>query len=281
MRWAGAAARLVERRIGSRAPWSPLARGLLLTMRTDYHPRRLSTAFTVKVVDADGTPRRVAEAAGRGTPLLILPGLYASLDEGLFASLAELAARRGRHVVLVEDRLAAGTLALTGGDVPSLARIGTELGAIARQLPAQPEALALSAGAAAAVAAVPGTFERIVTWSGALDLWAAAEQVARHPAVRWHYARVHRRAFETASLRVPPLATIPAHLAAGAPCGPTPDPLLVLHARDDPVVPASSVADLDLEDGQAASVLPAGGHLGFGTLAGLEVYLLPFEARGV
>ncbi len=276
--WAARAAERVAARIAPHVHhWSPLERGIVLTIRTDYRERALAGAFTVKVVDADGTPRRVAEAEGRGPPLMILPGLYASLGESLFASIAELAVRRGRHVLLVEDRLAAGTLALTRGEIPSLSRIGLEIAAIARRLPAQPEALALSGGAATALAAPPGTFARIVTWSGALDIWVTAEAIARHPTVRWHYAQVHRRAFHTAGLPVPPLATIPAHLAAGAPCGPTPDPLLVLHAEDDPVVPASVAAALPLEEGQRAQLLPAGAHLGFGTLAGLDVYLLPFD----
>jgi acetyl esterase/lipase len=94
---------------------------------------------------------------------------------------------------------------------------------------------------------------------------------------RWHYARVHKRSFRDARLPAPPLATIPAHLAADAPCGLPPDPLLVLHAEDDPVVPASVLASLALEDGQCARMLHAGAHLGFGTLAGTGIYLVPFD----
>lgn len=255
-------------------------RGILLTARTDYRERPLSPAFTVRVMDAVGTPRRVAVAEGTGRPLMILPGLYASLHEGLFADIAELAAGRGQPVLLVEDRLAAGTLALTGGEVPSMGRIGAEIAVIARGLGPRPDVLALSAGAAAALAAPPGTFERIAIWSGALDLWSTAETIARHPMPRWHYAQVHKRAFRSANLPAPPLATIPARLAANAPCGLPPDPLLVLHAEDDPVVPASVLKTLALEDGQCATVLHAGAHLGFGILAGTGIYLVPFDEDG-
>jgi hypothetical protein len=255
-------------------------RGILLTARTDYRERPLSPAFTVHVMDCAGTPRRVAVAEGEGRPLMILPGLYASLNEGLFADIAEVAARRGRRVLLVEDRLAAGTLALTGGDVPSMGRIGGEIAVIAQSLGERPDVLALSAGAAAALAAPPGTFERIAVWSGALDLWAAAETIARHPMPRWHYAQVHKRAFRGANLPAPPMAMIPARLAADAPCGLPPDPLLVVHAEDDPVVPASVLSNLALEDGQSATLLPAGAHLGFGILAGTDIYLVPFDEDG-
>jgi len=276
--WAVRAAGRVEARLAARPHWwSPMDRGLLLTTRTDFRARPLSAAFTVRALHADGTPRRVAAAEGAGRPLVILPGMYASLDEGLFADVAEIASRRGRAVVLVEDRLAAGTLALTAGEVPSLHRIGLELAAIAGQLAERPDVLALSAGAAAALAAPPGTFARIATFSGALDLWATAENLARHPMPRFHYSQVHKRAFHGAGLPPPPLATIPARLAAGAPCGAPPDPLLVVHAVDDPVVPESVVAGFALDDGQHALLLPAGAHLGFGTLAGDDVYLEPFE----
>lgn len=275
--WAGRAAQRVRRRLaGLPHWWSPMDRGLLLTARTDYRDRALSAAFTVRVVQADGVPRRVAMAEGAGRPLLILPGMYASLTEGLFATIAELAARRRHPVWLVEDRLASGTLTLTGGEIPSLARLGAEVAALAQALPERPDVLALSAGAATALAAPPGTFARISTWSGALDLWATAENLARHPMPRFHYSQVHRRAFHGAHLAPPPIATVPAHLAAGAPCGFPPDPLLVVHAEDDPVVPSAVVADAPLEDGQQALVLSAGAHLGFGTLAGDDVYLEPF-----
>jgi hypothetical protein len=276
--WAERAARRVERRLAARPHWwSPLDRGMLLTGRTDFRERPLSPAFTVRVMDAEGTPRRVAAAEGTGRPLMVLPGLYATLNEGLFALIAELAAQRGRTVLLVEDRLAAGTLALTRGEVPSLQRIGLELAAIARALAVRPDVLALSAGAAGALAAPPGTFARIATWSGALDIWATAENLARHPLPRFHYTQVHRRAFHGAGLGAPPIATIPARLAAGAPCGLPPDPLLVVHAEDDPVVPASVVAGLSLDDGQRSVVASAGAHLGFGTLVGPDVYLVPFD----
>ncbi len=275
--WAQRAAERVRRRLaGLPHWWSPMDRGLLLTARTDYRDRTLSSAFAVRVVVADGTRRRVAMAPGAGRPLLILPGMYAALTEGLFATIAELAAARGRRVWLVEDRLASGTLALSGGEIPSLARLGAEVAALARALPEHPDVLALSAGAATALAAPPGTFARIATWSGALDLWATAENLARHPMPRFHYSQVHRRAFRGAHLAPPPIATVPARLAAGAPCGFPPDPLLVVHAEDDPVVPSAVVSGAPLEDGQQALVLPAGAHLGFGTLAGDDIYLEPF-----
>ncbi|HVO34294.1 MAG TPA: hypothetical protein VMT21_01945 [Gemmatimonadales bacterium] len=277
--WAERAARRVEARIGGAQPWwAPHRRGLFLTARTNYGERPLSTAFRIEVMPAVGTPRRVAVAAGSGRPLMILPGLYASLHEALFAEIAELAARRGRAVALVEDRLAAGTLRLNGPEIPSFARIGAEIAAIARQIGPEPDALALSAGASAALAAPPGTFARMAVWSGAVDIWAAAENLAGHPLPRSHYAQVHRRAFREAGLPVPPMATVPARLAAGAPCGAPPGPLVVIHAADDPVVPAASVRAFPVEDEQCVTILPAGAHLGFGTLAGLDVYLAPFDS---
>jgi len=279
--WAVRAARRVEARFGARPRWwSPLQRGLLLTARTDYSERPFSAAFHVEVMHALGTPRRVAVAQGKGRALVILPGIYASLNQGLFLLLAELAAQRGRPVALVEDRLATGTLKLNGGEIPSFARIGAEIAALAKQLGPEPDALALSVGAPAALAAPPGTFARIVTWSGAVDFWAAAENLARHPLPRWYYARLHRRAFADAGLPVPPIATVPARLAAGAPCGVPPEPLLVVHAEDDPVVPAASVRAFAVEDQQRVTILPAGAHLGFGTLAGPDVYLVPFDEDG-
>jgi len=275
--WAERAARRVEARVGARQPsWALHRRGLFLTARTDYTERALSPDFRIEVMRALGTARRVAVARGSGRPLMIFPGLYASLHEGLFADIADLAARRGRTVVLVEDRLAAETLKLNGGEIPSFARIGAEIAALAKQLGSQPDALALSAGAPAALAAPPGTFARIAVWSGAVDIWATAENLARHPLPRRHYVRVHDRAYREAGLPAPPIATVPARLAAGAPCGVPPDPLVVIHAEDDPVVPAASVRAFAVEDGQCVTILPAGAHLGFGTLAGLDVYLEPF-----
>jgi len=76
---------------------------------------------------------------------------------------------------------------------------------------------------------------------------------------------------------VPPIATVPARLAAGAPCGVPSGPLVLIHAEDDPVVPAASVRAFPVQDEQCVTILPAGAHLGFGTLAGLDVYLEPFE----
>lgn len=177
----------------------------------------------------------------------------------------------------MEDRLSAETLKLNGGEIPSLARIGAELAALAEQIAPRPDVVALSAGASAAFAAPPGTFDRIATWSGAVDMWAVAENLAHVQIPRWHYAQVHHRSFHGAGLAVPPIESVPAQLAAGAPCGVPPGPLLVVHAEDDPVVPVASVRALPVEDGQCVTVLPVGAHLGFGTLAGDDVYLVPFE----
>jgi predicted alpha/beta-fold hydrolase len=55
---------------------------------------------------------------------------------------------------------------------------------------------------------------------------------------------------------------------------------VIIHAEDDPVVPAASVRAFPVEDEQCTAILPAGAHLGFGTLAGAEVYLEPFEGEG-
>ncbi len=272
--------RVAARLAGRRHWWAPHRRGLWLTARTDFRERPLAPAFRIEVMQALGTPRRVALAPGQGRPLMIFPGLYAALNEGLFADVAELAARGGRPVAIVEDRLAAATLQLNGAEIPSFARIGAEVAALAQRIGPRPDALAFSVGAPAALAAPPGTFEHIAIWSGAMDLWAAAENLAHHPLPRRHYSGAHRHAFRAAGLPVPPIATVPARLAAGAPCGVPPGPLVVLHAEDDPVVPAASVRGFPAEDEQCVAILPAGAHLGFGTLAGLDVYLAPFAEGG-
>ena len=251
-------------------PW-PWTRGMWATARPDYGSRPLPEQARIEVVEAAGASRRVARFAGVGRPLLIVPGLYATLDEGLFADLALLATRTGRPVVLLEDRLAGPTLALNGAEVPGLARQGAELAAVAAPLGEPPDVLALSAGVAIALFAPAEALHRLVGWSSVVDTGETARRVTGHLVLRPYYARVHARAFRSACL--PPLEDLWERLTSD-PVPPPALPALLVHAPDDPVAPAAAVEAL-VEHCEVC-LLPGGGHLGFGSVAGNAVYLLPF-----
>ncbi|MCA9666468.1 MAG: hypothetical protein KC503_12795 [Myxococcales bacterium] len=277
------AGRTIEAAIAARGRWwRPWGRGLWATARTSYAPRPLAAAFEQRVVALETgggarVRRRVAVARGSRPALLIVPGLYASLDEGLFSHIAELAlAKTGRSVVLVEDRLAGPTLALNRGEVPRLRQMADELAAIVATLDARPDALALSAGAAVALAAAERTFERIVAWSAAVDIGAVARQLGDRPLLRRYYERVHCRAFASAGVAAPPLGAVQQALASDHSLATPHAPLLLLHAARDPVAPLAALAPLARHPGVIVHVLQAGGHLGFGAVAGPEIYVAPF-----
>lgn len=266
MTWQEDATNAVLARIPMASPWWAWGqRGLWATARVSYGPEPLGAAFEEREVVLCGACRRVATADGDGRPLLILPGLYATLDEGLFARLARLAARSGRPVMLLEDRLAAGTLRANGGEIASLVRQADEVAAFAEGFSEPPDVLALSAGWA-----VAGRVRcaRRVGWSPAADPEAVRGSVRGNPLLHAYYLRVHRRAFDRAGLVAPAIDTTWA--ALGSPPPPEPAPTLLFHARCDPVVPVSSVPE-------GTVLLGSGGHLGFGAVAGEDVYLLPLR----
>lgn len=248
--------------------WRPWDRGLWATAREDYAPTPLPSAFSVEVRSVLGAQRRVATAPGEGRPVLILPGAYARLDEGLFARVAAAFAARGHPVTLVEDRLAAATLRANGGEVPTLSRQADEARALAASLPELPDLVAFSAGWLVA-RAIPAA--RRVGWSAVVDPEAVRARVATHPILRAYYQRVHARSF--AGLAVPSLADTWA--ALGAPPAPVDAPTLLVHAEDDPVVPVASVRSAATA---RVIVTRGGGHLAFGVVAGLDVYLCPLVA---
>jgi predicted alpha/beta-fold hydrolase len=53
-------------------------------------------------------------------------------------------------------------------------------------------------------------------------------------------------------------------------------PLLLVHTEDDPVAPVEALAGVVEGADVAKHVLRCGGHLGFGAVAGVGVYLEPF-----
>ena len=275
--WASAASDRVARRLPATRQWLPHRRAFWVTLRTSYAPRPLAPGFrTIEIEVKKGRRRRVAYADGRGPTLLILPGLYATLDEGLFSEVAELAHRAGRRAALLEDRLAGPTLARNRCEVPDLRQMGDEVGAVASALGEQPDGLAFSAGVAAALAAPCGTFRRLVGWSGVVDPQSVARRVLGHPLLRWYYERVHRRAFAAGGRPAPPLSRTLLAFDAGLPVLRTTEGILLLHADDDPVAPAEAIRSLLPCPGLTVGLLPLGGHLGFGSLMGTETYLEPF-----
>lgn len=264
MSWQEEATNAVLARIPARSPWWVLVnRGLWATARVSYAPEALAAPFVEREVIVCGARRRLAWAAGAGRPLLILPGLYASFNEGLFARVARLAAHSGRPVALLEDRLASGTLRANGGEVASLERQADEVAAFAEGLSEPPDLIAMSAGWAIAARV---RCARRVGWSPAANPDAVRGAVRSNPVLNAYYLRVHRRAFASAGLVAPTLEATWA--ALGSVPAPVQAPTLCFHARCDPVVPVASAPE-------GAVLLGAGGHLGFGAVAGEDVYLLP------
>jgi hypothetical protein len=271
------AATHVEQAVGVARGGRPWNRGLWLTARPSYRCRPLSSRLRIEEITVRGVTRRIARADGRKRPLLILPGLYARLEESLFADLADRAVADGFPVILLEDRLAAPTLTRTRGEIAPLHVQGEEAAAVAAALGVKPDVLALSAGVAVALAAPPHAFASIVGWSSAVDLGAVRDRLASTRVLRWYFTRVHRRAFADAGLSVPSPSRVfdelnPSPPQAGATCA------LLIHAADDPVAPPAALDAFAARDPRSVvKVLARGGHLGFGVLAGHGIYTLPFE----
>lgn len=265
--------------------------GLWATSATRYDEVELPAGFVTEVVDADGARRRVARSTpSPGEPVLVIvPGLFASLSEKLFVDVARLAQRAGRNVIVIEDRFAAPTLALNGGAWPSAARLGAELASIVRTLSAPPDVLAFSSGALSALF-VPAPVRRMVIWSAAFRPAAVLAHASRSFFVRRYFDSIRRRAFRSASRSPLSWRDIVEMLGDGEDDGRahTRAPLLLVHAEDDPVAPVSEVLWIGnrLAEGQAVCITKRGGHLGFGALAGDDVYLAPLvdgvePARGL
>lgn len=232
-------------------------------------------------MEALGATRRVALAQGTGRPILVLPGIYASLGETLFVEIAEgVRDATRRPVLLLEDRFAPRTLAASGGAMTSVERLGLEAAAVAAALAPHPDVLALSLGASVAFAA-RDAWHRVLAWSAAPDLEAVARRLERSFVARFYYAHAHRRAYRMAGLVPPPMSVFYEHLVSrGARSEPS-VPTLLVHATDDPIAPLAPVASLARPPDVRVCVLPVGGHLGFGAIAGASVYWLPFERRGL
>jgi len=255
-------------------PWS---RGLWATARADYGVRRIPEGAAIQVLEAAGRRRRVLQLGGAGRPLVVLPGLHASLDEGLFADLAQRAALE-RPVWLLEDRLAGPTLALNDGDLPSLRQLVCELEALLDALGTVPDVLALSAGATVALALAPGRIHRLVGWSAVLEPAATVAAVRGSLALRTYYGRVHRRVFRQAGQEPPPQEEVWTRLLSERAPPVDGTPTLLVHGAADPVAPLGPVRAA--APGRTVRVLSGGGHLGQGAVAGDDLYLLPLAVAG-
>jgi hypothetical protein len=279
--WVLESARAVEDRIRAGTSGMPWERGWWATGRTRYGLRETPRGFEIRSVQVLSATRRVALAKGTGRPILVLPGIYASLGESLFAEIAEgVRDATRRPVLLLEDRFAPRTLALSGGEMVDVEKLGMEAAAVAAALGPHPDVLALSLGTNVAFAA-GDVWHRVVAWSAAPDLEAVARRLERSCIARLYYAHAHRRAYRVAGLVPPPMSLFYEHLASrggrSEPSGPT----LLVHAVDDPIAPLSPVAFLARPPDVHVCVLPVGGHLGFGAIGGASVYWLPFEPRPI
>jgi hypothetical protein len=273
--WVVEAKHAIERRFETARPRRFWRRGFWVTARTDYRLRELPPGFEIRRTVLLGAVRRVASAPGRGRPIVILPGIYADLRESLFATVAErLHGSSGRPVLLLEDRMAAPTLAANGGEIVSVDRMGCEARELAARLPEKPDVLAFSFGAPVALRA-ERAWNRMVAWSATPDLLAVEQRLARSPVARLYYGWAHRRAYTGAGLEPPRAAVVYERLAAREPIADAAVATLFVHAEDDPIAPLPPVLAAARRPDADACVLPCGGHLGFGVLAGTDVYDLP------
>lgn len=300
--WAATAAERIDGLIRSRAPWwtrQPCG-GLIATIKSDYEPRPLPEPFEVMTLRARGCNRRLAIARGAGRPIVLLPGLYATLDEGLFIDLAHLIFERlGRSVILLEDRFAAPTVQINEYRLPTLRELGKEAAYVAGSASSlvrstnvdtcagpdradddaaesAPDALAFSAGAASVLSAEGGCFRRAVLWSAALDPKAVISFVRNSRISNAYFSLLHRRSFRRAGARkIPDRGEMVETLASDRPHPPLDLPVLAIHAEDDPVAPVGPVLALRRRLNLTTCLTSTGGHLGFGAVAGREIYLEP------
>jgi hypothetical protein len=177
----------------------------------------------------------------------------------------------GRPVVLLEDRLARDTVAAAGRPEREPEALGAQLGALCEKLGDPPDVLALSGGLVSAWTLPPGRARRIVGYSGVRSPAVSAEEVRRRRWVYRHFAAAHRDAGLGTKL---PFDRLLDQLATLPPLAPPDDDWVLVHAEDDPVAPISTLEALD-----PARVLrlPDGGHLGFGVICGVDVYVAPFR----
>lgn len=251
--------------------------GLWSTARARYDAVPLPPRFSVQLVETPTAVRRLAVCPGDAPGIVIVPGLFASLDERLFVDIAACAQRRGRAVILVEDRLAALTLALNGPSLPTAPQLADELAFILRRQANPCDVLALSAGALPALHA-QAPARRIVAWSPAFAPRAVMEHASKSAFIRRHFQKSAERAF-AATRSAPPswLQLVTALMRQGC-SALTSTPMFLVHVADDPVAPVAEVHRLagTLHDAQSACVVSRGGHLGFGALLGVDAYLRPF-----
>ena len=261
-----------ERLAGGWRDHLPWRRGLWVTARPSYRPLPLPPRFEIMEFEVPGGRRRLAFRAGRGRPLLILPGLYAALDEALFCHLAQAASRATRPIALLEDQLATPTLRISGGRWTSFAEQGQQAQIAARLFSTAPDVLALSAGGMVALCAPAGTWNRLVAWSAVVDD-GPVRCVRESRILSWHFRREHARVFRAAGLHPLAIDDVLHALFRGAGASAPSCPALFVHAEDDPVAPVGSVRR------RIATPLVTrwGGHLGFGMVAGVGVYLTPYE----
>ncbi len=282
--WAQTAGLQVKEALKRHDRWPAIhKRGALVTARTCYRSRTIPTHFRMRVVPTSVGSRRLLSTPGKGRPLLILPGLYARINEGLFLDLAEQARKAlGRPISLLEDRFAPGTLRLNPPRIPTIRELGREVGDIARgpirgQDDARPDLLALSAGAAWGLAAPEGTFAKAAVWSSALQPQAVLSWIRRNPPLEWYFKRLHQRSFREGGVSPIGMKQFSEAISRDCPSFEPKHPLLAVHANDDPIAPAHS-----LKFGSSRTLfvclVGTGGHLGFGELAGNGVYLLPFKS---
>jgi pimeloyl-ACP methyl ester carboxylesterase len=171
---------------------------------------------------------------------------------------------------LLEDQLAGPTLRLSGGRWTSFAEQGYQARVAARLFSARPDVVALSAGCMVALSAPAGTWHRLVGWSAVVDE-GTVQRVRGSRILSWHFSRQHARAFRQARVEMPAIDGV-FQLLFREGCTPQPScPHLFVHAEDDPVAPALAVRRRIAE----SLITCWGGHLGFGTVLGDDVYSDP------
>ena len=259
-----------------RAVWSrphkwPWSRGLWVSARERFNTVPLPAEFSVVVERLDGVLRRWAHRAGEGRAVVVVPGLYASLNERLFVDVAARLVTLGRPVVLLEDRFARETVLASGPPRLEPEAQGAQLSALCGELGDSPDVLALSAGLLSAWTLPRCRARRIVGYSGIRAPAACAQQLHRRRLVYRHFAKVHREAGLEATL---PFDRLLEQLSALSPLRPPEEDWVLVHAEDDPVAPVGTLDGLDLA---RVLRLPDGGHLGFGVTCGLDIYVAPFH----
>lgn len=273
--WARAAGAAVTEALASAPRWRTIS-GMWSTARTRYDRVSLPPEFSIRTVDVGSARRRLAVCPGAGAPLFIVPGLFASLHERLFVEIAAEARRLGRPVTVVEDRFAAETLSLNGPELPTTGALVGELATLLHAADEPADVIALSAGAMSALF-VSAPVRRMTAWSAAVSPSAVLAHASSNILVRRHFGRIAREAFASIGAEPPRWQRLVEALARDESQALLDVPMLLIHARDDPVAPVEEVERLGpkLRQHQLACIVPRGGHLGFGPVCGAQIYVLP------